>query len=159
MVLIPALLYLGASTLALAQSQCPGYAASNVQQTESGLTADLQLAGPACHIYGTDLPNLTLTVEYQTGALRVSDGRDPSVDISQPRDFMLSSKIKTRPCTKCQSRFSLAQMLLRAPLLPTLNLSLTSPRTRSVLLCPVRAERFYSIPPDPLSFLNPSTSA
>ena len=50
----------------LAQSECPGYIASNVQQSSTGLTADLQLAGPACNVYGTDLPNLTLTVEYQT---------------------------------------------------------------------------------------------
>ena len=51
------------------QSKCPGYTASNVQETSSGLTATLQLAGEACDVYGTDLPNLTLTVEYQTGKL------------------------------------------------------------------------------------------
>lgn len=50
-----------------AQSECPGYSASNVQKTDSGLSATLALAGEACDIYGTDLPNLTLTVEYQTG--------------------------------------------------------------------------------------------
>ena len=48
-------------------SDCPGYEASNVQQTGSGLTADLTLAGDACNVYGTDLQNLTLTVEYQAG--------------------------------------------------------------------------------------------
>lgn len=47
-------------------SGCPGYAASNVQQNANGLTADLTLAGEACNAYGTDLPNLTLTVEYQS---------------------------------------------------------------------------------------------
>lgn len=57
------------AALALAQdvSSCPGYSASNVQQSSSGLTADLSLAGEACNAYGTDLPNLTLTVEYQSG--------------------------------------------------------------------------------------------
>lgn len=48
-------------------SSCPGYTASNVQQTSSGLTADLTLAGDACNAYGDDLQDLTLTVEYQTG--------------------------------------------------------------------------------------------
>lgn len=48
---------------------CPGYSASNVQQNANGLTADLSLAGEACNAYGTDLPNLTLTVEYQSGEL------------------------------------------------------------------------------------------
>jgi hypothetical protein len=31
----------------LAQTECPGYTASNIQQTSSGLTASLQLAGEA----------------------------------------------------------------------------------------------------------------
>ena len=44
---------------------CPGYAATNVQTTNTGLTADLSLAGEACNVYGTDLDDLTLTVEYQ----------------------------------------------------------------------------------------------
>ncbi|OQE78636.1 hypothetical protein PENNAL_c0055G04486 [Penicillium nalgiovense] len=45
---------------------CPGYKASNVKQLGQRLTADLDLAGDACNIYGTDLPNLKLLVEAQT---------------------------------------------------------------------------------------------
>ena len=67
MAVLPILLGLWATGLATAQSDCPGYAASNVHQTDNGLTADLHLAGSACNLYGTDLRNLTLTVEYQTG--------------------------------------------------------------------------------------------
>ena len=48
---------------------CPGYKASNVQQSANSLTADLALAGKACNTYGTDLENLKLLVEYQTGML------------------------------------------------------------------------------------------
>ncbi|KAK5136148.1 hypothetical protein LTR08_003985 [Meristemomyces frigidus] len=47
-------------------SACPGYKASNVQTTSTGMTASLSLAGTACDAYGTDLTDLTLTVEYQT---------------------------------------------------------------------------------------------
>jgi alpha-glucosidase len=57
------------SSFTLAQKACPGYKASNVRQTANAVTADLNLAGPACNIYGTDLRNLTLTVEYQSGML------------------------------------------------------------------------------------------
>lgn len=46
---------------------CPGYTASNVQQSDDGLTADLMLAGPACDAYGDDLTDLVLSVTYQTG--------------------------------------------------------------------------------------------
>ena len=48
-------------------SSCPGYTASDVVQTDSGLTASLTLAGDACNALGYDLPDLTLLVEYQTG--------------------------------------------------------------------------------------------
>ena len=48
---------------------CPGYRASNVQTSATGLTADLSLAGKACDVYGTDLTDLTLEVSYDTGEL------------------------------------------------------------------------------------------
>ncbi|EXJ66764.1 alpha/beta-glucosidase agdC [Cladophialophora psammophila CBS 110553] len=57
-----------ASGVTAAQKACPGYRATNVQQTANGLTADLNLAGPACNVYGADLRNLTLTVEYQSAS-------------------------------------------------------------------------------------------
>lgn len=46
---------------------CPGYTATNVNQRGSSLEADLTLAGDHCDSYGTDLENLRLLVEYQTG--------------------------------------------------------------------------------------------
>lgn len=46
---------------------CPGYAASNVEDSGSSVTADLKLAGTACNVYGDDLTDLKLEVEYQTG--------------------------------------------------------------------------------------------
>jgi alpha-glucosidase len=48
-----------------AQSVCPGYTASNVQNTTNGFTADLSLAGDACNVYGNEIEQLTLTVEHQ----------------------------------------------------------------------------------------------
>lgn len=47
-------------------SSCPGYVAKNQHETRSGFYADLSLAGPACNVFGTDLPDLKLEVEYQT---------------------------------------------------------------------------------------------
>lgn len=65
------------STTAVVAAQniasCPGYSISNIQQTVSGLTAELFLAGDACNVYGADLPNLTLTVEYQSSESVISD--------------------------------------------------------------------------------------
>ena len=49
------------------QDKCPGYSISNVQTTATGLNADLALAGPACNVYGNDVPNLKLLVNYDAG--------------------------------------------------------------------------------------------
>ncbi|PCD26347.1 hypothetical protein AU210_012777 [Fusarium oxysporum f. sp. radicis-cucumerinum] len=47
-------------------SKCPGYKATNHRETKSGFYADLSLAGQACDVFGIDLPELKLEVEYQT---------------------------------------------------------------------------------------------
>ncbi|KAF2088804.1 glycoside hydrolase family 31 protein [Saccharata proteae CBS 121410] len=57
---------LAARQAALSNESCPGYIASNVVDDGSSFTADLKLAGPACNVYGQDLDNLKLNVEYQT---------------------------------------------------------------------------------------------
>lgn len=48
-------------------ASCPGYKASNVKTTDSGLTADLTLGGKACNVYGKDITDLKLEVTYETG--------------------------------------------------------------------------------------------
>jgi alpha-glucosidase len=55
-----------AGALAASIDDCPGYTASNVVETDGKLTADLTLSGSACNLYGTDLTELKLLVEYQT---------------------------------------------------------------------------------------------
>lgn len=54
-----------------AADACPGYKASNVATSyeESSFTATLTLAGTACNAYGTDLTDLVLSVNYETGML------------------------------------------------------------------------------------------
>lgn len=68
-------LLLSVSLAALASSasnntsidDCPGYTATNVKKTANSLTADLSLAGSACNVYGSDISDLKLLVEYQSG--------------------------------------------------------------------------------------------
>lgn len=49
-----------------AQEECPGYIASGVQKDEFGFSAHLKLAGKPCNVYGTDVEDLNLTVQYQS---------------------------------------------------------------------------------------------
>jgi len=48
---------------------CPGYSASVVETTSTGLTAHLHLSGDGCNVHGPDLQTLLLTVAYETGGL------------------------------------------------------------------------------------------
>jgi alpha-glucosidase len=41
-------------------------APGTLHETRSGFYADLSLAGEACNVFGADLPDLKLEVEYQT---------------------------------------------------------------------------------------------
>lgn len=63
---LPALLQTQSGNGNVDLSNCPGYKASNVQTSSTGLTADLTLAGAPCNAYGRDLEDLVLIVEYQT---------------------------------------------------------------------------------------------
>ena len=48
-------------------ASCPGYRASNVKTSATGLTAKLTLAGQPCNAYGADLKDLILEVTYESG--------------------------------------------------------------------------------------------
>ena len=49
-----------------AQKSCPGYKATNIKENATGLTADLNIAGGACNVYGNDIQSLILSVQYQS---------------------------------------------------------------------------------------------
>ena len=61
------LLMLPALAVAGSIDDCPGYAATNISENANTLTATLSLAGDACNVYGDDISDLTLLVEYQAG--------------------------------------------------------------------------------------------
>jgi alpha-glucosidase len=62
-------------------SACPGYIASNLQTRQDGIIgADLRLAGKACNVYGTDVNDLRLQVEYQTGKCPMWSGSQTHKD-------------------------------------------------------------------------------
>lgn len=46
---------------------CKGYNAHNVSYTATGLNAHLSLVGTPCNSYGYDIPELYLSVNYDTG--------------------------------------------------------------------------------------------
>ncbi|KAI0849221.1 glycoside hydrolase family 31 protein [Daldinia vernicosa] len=78
-----------AGTLAVSVEDCPGYIASNIVDTDGTLTADLSLSSDACNVYGTDLPDLKLLVEYQTDTRLHVKIYDAGLDVYQVQEHIL----------------------------------------------------------------------
>ena len=51
---------------------CPGYNATDIEATESSLSATLTLVGDGCNVFGTDIPTLALDVTYETGEQHIA---------------------------------------------------------------------------------------
>ena len=83
------------------QDVCPGYTASNVRKTSHGLTADLNLAGNACNVYGTDVDALSLTVEYQSSDRLHVEIPPTYVDSSNTSWFVLPEALIPKPGIDC----------------------------------------------------------
>ncbi|OQO11763.1 hypothetical protein B0A48_03490 [Cryoendolithus antarcticus] len=81
------------TTAVQAQDVCPGYKASGVQRTAYGFSASLTLAGNPCNVYGTDIEELTLTVDVQT-AHRLNVNIKPAhLDSSNITQYVLSEDL------------------------------------------------------------------
>jgi hypothetical protein len=83
-----AIVALSARDIAPDVPSCPGYTLTSVAQMGNSITANLQLAGQACNMYGTDLGSLQLLVEYQTGenrAMTTAHCSDPRLEINHHR--------------------------------------------------------------------------
>lgn len=80
-----------------AQRACPGYKASNVKESDRGLTATLTLAGKACNAYGTDVDSLDFSIEYLAND-RLNVQIVPTyIDSSNASWFLLDDHTVPRP--------------------------------------------------------------
>lgn len=80
-----------------AQDLCPGYKASNVQKTATGYTASLSLAGQPCNVYGTDIQDLTFSVDVQS-AHRLNIRIEPAyLDSSNISQYILDPALVYQP--------------------------------------------------------------
>ncbi|PGH02775.1 hypothetical protein AJ79_07540 [Helicocarpus griseus UAMH5409] len=86
--------------------KCPGYKASNVNELENTLVADLQLAGEPCNTYGEDLKNLKLRVQYETDTRLHVKIYDPEEDVYQVPESVLPRPDPERGDHKSVLKFS-----------------------------------------------------
>ncbi|KAK4144285.1 glycoside hydrolase [Dichotomopilus funicola] len=107
-------------------SECPGYKASHVKTSATGLTADLELAGKPCNTYGTDLEKLRLEVTYENENrlhVKIQDQDDvvyqvpesvfprPQGDGVHPKQSALSFKYTKNPFSFSVSRTKTGEVL------------------------------------------------
>jgi alpha-glucosidase len=83
-------LLLASAARAASLADCPGYEATNVFTSNTGLRADLKLAGTACNVYGTDLTNLTLDVTYENENRLHVKIQDPGNQVYQVPELAFS---------------------------------------------------------------------
>jgi alpha-glucosidase len=80
-----------------AQTVCPGYKASQLKQTDRGLTAVLSLAGKPCNVYGNDIESLQLKVEYQSDSRLAVNIIPTYLDSSNSSQWIVPEEFVPRP--------------------------------------------------------------
>lgn len=116
-----------------AQTACPGYIASNVQDTASGFTATLKLAGEACNVYGTDVESLNLTVEYQSTD-RLNINIVPTyIDASNESYYLLSENLVPKPAIEADASIPKSDFILTWSNTPSFNFKVIRKATGDIL--------------------------
>lgn len=80
-----------------AQNVCPGYKASDLKQTDCGLSATLTLAGSPCNVYGDDVQTLNLKVEYQSSSRLAVNIQPAYLDSSNRSHYIVPEDLIPRP--------------------------------------------------------------
>ncbi|KAH6643027.1 glycosyl hydrolases family 31-domain-containing protein [Boeremia exigua] len=80
-----------------AQDVCPGYKASQLQETDDGISAVLRLAGAPCNVYGNDVDVLNLKVEYQSNDRLAINISPAYLDASNASHYIVPESLIPRP--------------------------------------------------------------
>ncbi|KAF3002441.1 hypothetical protein E8E13_004413 [Curvularia kusanoi] len=80
-----------------AQDVCPGYKASQLQETDDGISAVLTLAGTPCNVYGNDVDVLNLKVEYQSKDRLAVNISPAYLDASNSSHYIVPESLIPRP--------------------------------------------------------------
>ncbi|KAF5346407.1 hypothetical protein D9758_012761 [Tetrapyrgos nigripes] len=129
-------------------SICPGYTLENVRETNSGLTASLSLAGPACNAFGTDISNLTIDVTYEsTSRLHVN------IYDSAEKQFRIPEEVISRPPSPSVSFINSSDLAFNYDPSP---FAFWITRRSEPGAAPLFDTRIQSLPPAPVTPLTPN---
>ena len=86
-----------------AQVVCPGYRASNLQTSDTGITPNLTLAGEPCNVCGFNVPDLTLVVAYQSRNRLLVSIMPRYLGANNYAQFILSLEYTPQPGDSCDA--------------------------------------------------------
>lgn len=125
------------------QTVCPGYTASNVQNSATGFMASLDIAGPDCTVYGNDIHNLTLTVEYQA-ADRLNIQIQPRyIGPENETWFILPETLVSRPASTGNASSSTSDFDVSWTNDPTFSFTVTRKSTNDTLFTTAGSKLVY----------------
>ncbi|KAH9836846.1 glycosyl hydrolases family 31-domain-containing protein [Rhodofomes roseus] len=132
-------------------STCPGYTLSALNESQTGLTAQLKLAGAACDAFGTDIEDLTLQVTYDTNQrLRVN------IFDTAKSQFTIPSSIISVPPEPTESFTQTSDLVFNYDSSP---FAFWITRRSEPDALPLFDTRLSSLPPTPIPPLNASDSS
>jgi alpha-glucosidase len=116
-----------------AQTVCPGYRASDVHNTEYGLSATLKLAGKPCNVYGTDVNSLNVTVEYQSEDRLNIQIVPTHIDSSNASWYLLPENLVPKPGVETGSQVPESDLLFSWSNEPSFNFKVIRKVTGDIL--------------------------
>jgi len=116
-----------------AQTVCPGYLATSIDVTAYGLRAHLTLAGEPCNVYGTDISDLDLIVEYQTQS-RLHVNIKPSIITPQNESWYILPEAWVPAPQQEDGTVENSDLLFSWTNTPTFGFNVTRASTQELLL-------------------------
>lgn len=90
-----------------------------MQETSAGVTADLTLAGSPCNVYGNDIVDLVLSVQYQSQARLAVSILPKYLAPSNESLYILSETLTPRPASKSDCTDSASDLIFTWSNTPT----------------------------------------
>ncbi|KAH7923369.1 glycoside hydrolase family 31 protein [Leucogyrophana mollusca] len=139
------------ATYSMNVADCPGYTLEALTESNTGLSAQLNLAGPACNAFGMDIANLTIDVVYESQTrvhVKIYDTAN--------QQFTIPETVIARPAAPTTSYTSNSDLVFNYDASP---FAFWITRRSEPDAMPLFDTRISSLPPTPIPAFNASDNS
>ncbi|KAH7909433.1 glycoside hydrolase family 31 protein [Hygrophoropsis aurantiaca] len=139
------------TTYSMNVADCPGYTLEALTESETGLSAQLNLAGAACNAFGMDVTNLTIDVTYESQTrvhVKIYDTAN--------KQFTIPESVIARPAAPTTSYTSNSDLVFNYDASP---FAFWITRRSEPGAMPLFDTRISSLPPTPIPPFNTSDNS